>query len=102
MKICKAKCWLAKDRKTIVEDGHEDAAFLFAIPGQHVPNSYVEKFGNSAALFFQDLNSANESALNVNIPHGELESEPGNTNVGGRGAWKSQKTEKKVARSQNH
>lgn len=45
MMIAKERIFLTADRKRAVAEGHKDAAFLFAAPGDEVPDSAVEAFG---------------------------------------------------------
>ncbi|MBZ0164572.1 MAG: hypothetical protein K8H74_17900 [Notoacmeibacter sp.] len=39
------RLWLTADRKRLVPDGHSDAAFLYAAPGDEIPASAAEMFG---------------------------------------------------------
>ncbi len=39
------RLWLSKDRKSLVPDGHEDAAILFAAKGAEISEADALKFG---------------------------------------------------------
>ena len=46
-----AKIWRTKDGKSLVPDGHKDAAILFARKGQDVKEAHVAQFPNAADFF---------------------------------------------------
>ena len=39
------RLYLNADRTQILPDGHVDAAFLYAVPGDEIPQSAADKFG---------------------------------------------------------
>lgn len=79
MKIAKAKVWKTQSGK-LVEDGHNDAAFLVAAKGQLVPDAYVGQFDNGDD-FFEDINTHRDHP--VNIPATGTDDQP-DSNVGVR------------------
>lgn len=46
-----AKVWRTKDGKSLVPDGHKDAAVLFARRGQDMKESHVAQFPNAVEFF---------------------------------------------------
>lgn len=43
--ICGERLYLNKDKSKLVPHGHDDAAFLYASPGDEIPESAAERFG---------------------------------------------------------
>ena len=42
---CTQRLYLTKDRKKAVPAGHKDAAALYAVPGDEIPQSAADRFG---------------------------------------------------------
>jgi hypothetical protein len=92
MKVCKKKCWMTEDRKSLVADGEDGAAFLAGIPGQEVADVYVKHFENGSD-FFEDVKRHVEPAQNIPVSHHESV-EPGATNKRGKAGLKEKVTDK--------
>jgi hypothetical protein len=41
---CKERLYLTADSKKLVPEGHKDAALLYAVPGDEIPETAVELF----------------------------------------------------------
>lgn len=42
---CTQRLYLTEDKQKLVGEGDKKAAFLYAVPGDEIPDSAVEKFG---------------------------------------------------------
>lgn len=77
MQVAKAKVWKTADGQ-LVEDGHEDAAFLFASKGMMIPDHIVTQFDNGGD-FFEDVSVTKQEVFS----HPTAESfKVGQSNVG--------------------
>ena len=61
MKVCKERCWLTEDGKTLVEDGDDKASRLFAVEGSSITEDRLEGI-KGADKFFKDLNGPEKEA----------------------------------------
>jgi len=43
--ICKQRLYLTADKAKVVAEGDARAAFLYAVPGDEIPESAAERFG---------------------------------------------------------
>lgn len=43
--IAGKRLFLTENKKKVVQEGHKDAAFLYAAPGDEIPDEAAERFG---------------------------------------------------------
>jgi hypothetical protein len=64
--ITTTRLFFSSDRRRVVPEGHRDAAFLFAAPGDEIPESDVERYGLKAVA--NTPNKAAAQSPNKGVP----------------------------------